>query len=103
MKFEDSGAICVVDSNRGIYAPQEFAKRYEQELRDSIKNHGDDIMSEDINILLLGPQNELYDDVWGDILHREITVGGKVFIIHQDGDVFLVPKENYEQIEWEEM
>jgi hypothetical protein len=79
------------DSNRGMYIPQFFAQSVK---RDLIKN----IDADDWNILLAGPDHELYWDVWETVLdNAEINHPdlGKC-ILFQDGDLWIVPKPEVE-------
>lgn len=75
---------CIVDGCHGIYVPQRFAEKYLGIFTDL----------EARAILLDGPDNECYLDVWDEVLggeHVELPDG---FSLEQeDGDVFLVGPE----------
>ena len=75
---------CVVDGCHGIYAPQMFAKRFENSLRAALDDQTI------VDTLLKGPHEEYYDEAWGEVEgYVELTIDGKRWGIEQDGDIFL--------------
>lgn len=97
MKFEDSSAVCVIDSHHGKYIGQIFAQMYEPYLRKLISKDA-------IDSLLLGPEeSDMYFDMWADLEDIKLTnEEGKSFRFRQvDGDMFEIPEEDYDQIDWE--
>lgn len=77
----------LVDSVRGIYAAQHYAMLY-----------GDTLSDEDREILLAGPDNEHYLEVWDNTLDGSITIiiSGKHYAVKTDnGDIWAVSYEEY--------
>ena len=81
----------LLDSNRGIYIPQQFAKHYGPSLYKNNKGMGKELR-DDIGALLDGPDNDDYWDAWDSLLNREyIGEDGTKFTLYQDDDLWLVP------------
>lgn len=77
--------ICVIDGNKGIYVPQEFAKLYKYREMSSE-------MRENFNVLLQGPDTPEYWEAWEDVLDNFHIIGkdGRRYTFFQDQDVFAV-------------
>lgn len=73
----------LVDSNRGVFVAQSFAKTY--------TDHN--IKADDLAILLEGPDNDDYFETWEDVLsYCELTdQDGNKFTLHHDCDLWAVP------------
>lgn len=77
--------FCLIDGNRGIYIPQQFAK-----------NCGDAVQSgmdeEQKTVLLAGPQTSDYWDVWDEVV-SEVTFlfDGVLCTLYEDNDLWAVP------------
>lgn len=85
MKYDPEQVLCIVDSHHGVYVPQIFARNF------SIKDP-DDVDSENLKRLYNGPEDEYYWEAWESILDLcLITIEGKDYYLHQDGDLFAVP------------
>lgn len=82
------------DSNRGVYIPQHFAEEIKHHLFSNVSD-------EQIEILKKGPDEELYWDVWHEILDNaeHIDEHGFVWRLYQDGDVWLYCEELMEEEE----
>ena len=81
--------VLLVDGNRGIYVPKEFADRYETALYN--------LSHETISILRQGPNHPEY---WEAMTEAEdnayvMIEGHKYTIYFMDGDLFAVP-DGYE-------
>ena len=77
--------LLLIDESRGIYIPQEFLKRF-----------GDQIPSEleDEKVYIQDPNNEWYWDAWGNIVSAmKLTIDGIVYTLHHDGDLWAVPED----------
>jgi len=84
--------ILLIDANRGIYIPQEFAKAYGEQFTGTS-------LEEDIAILLEGPDHAEYNEAMDEILLKGgLILDGKKYRIDQDGDLWAVP-EGYEEPE----
>lgn len=83
-----SNALLFADSNRGRYIPQHFA---ESVVRDYVKG----VTDEQYATLAEGPDSEWYWETWDSVLNNaELTIPetGKAAYLHQDGDLWIVPK-----------
>lgn len=74
----------LIDGAHGIYVPQIFVKAY------ALYNWG--ITDADAEILLYGPDHADYRDTWDSVLQsaRYTAEDGRVYSLHQDGDLFAV-------------
>lgn len=82
---------CLLDSNRGVYIPQNFA---EECLGKGTTWTG--VSEEDRQILLAGPDHEKYWDVWCDVLDTaSIEVNGHKYTLQigENGDLFAICPE----------
>lgn len=77
----------LLDGSRGIYVPQEFARRFPEKVKD-----------EDRKVLEEDPDTDGYWEAWGDVLNyveftREIPRTGSPvrvrYVLEHDGDLFL--------------
>lgn len=78
----NNSVICLLDSARGVYIPQNFAELF---------NAADwGISEENKAILLCGPEHEYYWETWEEVLDSaEFTdKNGHIYRLHQDGDLF---------------
>jgi len=84
---EENNWEVLVDENKGIYIPQYFIKHYENNLKNVDK--------EDIAIIKKGPEEENYWEAWDSILNTATFTDnkGKKYSLHQDGDLFAIPKD----------
>lgn len=87
-------AELLLDGNRGIYIPQQFAQHYSQYITNK------DELAESLNDLLEGPENELYWESWEDVLDNAKLKDYKDrdCILYQDQDLWLIPETELEQI-----
>jgi hypothetical protein len=76
---------CILDSNRGVYIPQNFVDDFDLSKFDGIE-------SEDVKTCKLGPEAEWYWDSWESILNnaKYTDDDGIKWTLHHDGDLFLV-------------
>ena len=81
--MEEFGS-CLIGDAVGIYVPREFISGYDNALWG--------IRTEDISIIMDGPDNEFYWEAWDDVLeYATCTVGRVVYGLWQDGDLFALP------------
>lgn len=82
-------AILFADSARGVYIPQYFAESIK---RDCVAG----ITEEQFATLAAGPDAEWYWETWETVMNNaEVTIpetGAKAWL-YQDGDLWIVPKE----------
>lgn len=68
---------------RGIYIPRDFAELYGEYL------------SEEQKFILAHPEDDSYWDVWAEVVDNvEIDIDGKVYRLHQDGDLWAYRLED---------
>jgi len=84
--------LLVSDAN-GIYVPQVFAKNFDLSLWNNIDE-------DDLATIESGPETEHYWDAWQNILESaEYINQGRVFKLHQDGDLWAIA---YDELSEEE-
>ncbi len=77
--------FCLIDSNRGVYIPQQFAKKW----GDSVQSGMDE---EQKNVLLDGPIHVDYWDVWSEVVDDVVFIfDGIECTLYEDNDLFAVP------------
>ena len=76
---------CILDSNRGVYIPQNFVDDFDLSKFDGIEE-------DDIAVCKSGPDHEWYWDSWTAILDNASYTDedGIKWILHHDADLFLV-------------
>ena len=81
--------VLLVDGNRGIYIPKQFADNYGEQLIGAA-------FADPIAICKQGPDHADYWQAWDEIERDGIVVlDGKQYTLHQDGDLWAIP-EGYE-------
>ncbi len=71
----------LIDGNQGIYIPQTFARNFDPAAWG--------VSAEDIAVLLKGPDDENYWEVWSDVEgYVERDFDGKRWVLCQDGDLW---------------
>ena len=83
---------CVVDGSRGQCVPQVFAERFPEWLDD-----------EEQEILMSGPEHELYWDVWDEVSYKEYA--DQSLYLGESGDVFIISDSPMQALveAWESM
>lgn len=80
----------LIDGNRGIYVPQEFAKRFNPS-----NSHWewDESIKEDLS----NPDNENYWEAWSDLIESAyyLNEGVKYTLFEYEGDLFAI-KEGHQ-------
>ena len=77
-----SAIILISPDSQGIYIPQNFAKKCE-ELTIEYSGESSDL-KENLEILISGPENDLYWDAWQEILdNTKIVHHSKKWFLHQ--------------------
>jgi len=82
----------VVDGRAGIYAPQNFAELFADEIKS--------VQRADVETLLEGPEDEWYWEAWQNIeMNGTISVNDENWTIYQyEGDIWLVHPDH----EWDD-
>jgi hypothetical protein len=81
MQNDIKQAVLFASDARGIYIPQHFAESHNKDMWEPID-------SDDLAILLYGPEHESYWDAWVDVMDSAETICGGS--LHQDGDLWVV-------------
>jgi len=99
ISFQDSHAEILVNSAHGIFIPQTFIEWFEPYIV-----WPDDKDIQQILDDLKSPENEFYWDSWDWILGNcKITDDdGKMFFLFQYEDVWAIPVDEMELIDWDE-
>ena len=88
-----SGMELLLSDNRGVYIPRDFAMHIQDM---------DNVTEKDKEILSAGPDHDWYWETWDDVLSKATsTINGKIWRLHQDGDLWayceeLMTDEEYE-------
>jgi len=83
MEYLPDNAFCIIDSNRGIYIPREFAR---------IWGEASTMTAEQRFILSAGPDHVDYWDVWTEIVDNVVfEFDGEKCVLWEDSDLFAVP------------
>jgi len=79
-------AVLLVSDSAGQYIPKEFAVLFQTQLVEQIN-------SEDLNSLLIGPDDKWYLDSWDSLLNKNIviTLDVRRYKIEHDGDLWAIP------------
>ena len=79
-----SSTVLMIDESQGIYIPQQFANKYEEDPR-WVGADQDDIAE-----LLKGPEADGYWEAWEMVLNdaRYLDKDGRKWQLWQDGDLF---------------
>lgn len=83
--------ILLLNSARGIYIPRDFAQDF------NFEEDGWQGVSQEDREFLSDPENDWYRETWDSVLdnahyiHKE---SGKVYHLHQDGDLWAVCFDN---------
>ena len=82
--------VLLLDSARCVYIPRDFVTDQFGELNsDRIEKWG--IEHKDAEILVAGPEHDLYWETWDDVMgYAECTVDGDKYILQQDGDLWAI-------------
>lgn len=77
--------FCLIDGNRGIYIPQQFAKIWGNSVQFGMNE-------EQKTVLLAGPQTSDYWDVWEEVVNEvEFLFDGQLCTLFEEQDLFAVP------------
>jgi hypothetical protein len=80
-------ACCLIDSSHGIYIPQIFSQNE--------KNDFYGYSQDDIDILLIGPEHEKYNEAWNNVYVYAFLydIEGNKWTLWLDGDLWAVSEE----------
>jgi len=91
------GTELLFSDRNGVYIPKMYA-----EMVNDYLHLWESVSREDIDLLLKGPEEESYWDVWNDVVQwaRYTDEEGKVWRLHQDGDLFAYCDERMSDEEY---
>lgn len=77
------GSFPLVDSNKGIYIPRQFAKVWGEK---------SDLKKEDLEVLLAGPDHMDYFDTWDSVVNTlTFEFEGSIYGVFEDSDLWAYP------------
>lgn len=82
-----TGISILLDSNRGVYIPRDFAEGFK------FSEYGwRNVKQEDLNILKKGPEHEWYWETWYDVVNNTyyIDSDGNHWNLWENGDLFAI-------------
>ena len=84
MEQLENNTVVLIDGSQGIYIPQQFANKYEEDPRWIEANE------EDIAELLKGPEAPEYWEAWENVVSQAkyMDKDGRKWQLWQDGDLF---------------
>lgn len=84
-----SETLLILDSARGVYIPQAFARKFKDFL-----GTWTNVDLDALDVLFEGPEHEWYWESWQTICDNAEYLGadGVKYTLYQDGDVWLVPE-----------
>jgi len=79
-----SGIHILINDSHGVYIPQFFAEQFNVE--------GWEVEKGDLDILIAGPEHDLYWDAWNDVTSYASYQDddGMKWTLYQDGDLFAI-------------
>ena len=82
--YDMENMFCLIDGNRGIYIPQQFAKIWGDAVQYGMNE-------EQKNILMAGPDHNEYWDVWSEVVNDVVFLfDGERHTLYEDNDLFAV-------------
>ena len=81
---------CVVDGRHGVFVPQWFAQTVNRELLSGVTAETLDYLAKEESL-----EDDGFWDAWDSVLNNaRITHNGKIYHLHQDGDLFAIDWDN---------
>ena len=88
---------CIVDSRHGVFVPMLFARTVNRALLSGVTTEDLDYLAKEEST-----ENDGFWDTWDSVLNNaRITHNGKIYHLHQDGDLFVIEWENLTEEESE--
>ena len=81
---------CIVDSLHGVFVPMVFAQTVNRALLSGVSEETLDYLAQNSSV-----EDVDFWDVWDSVLNTaRITHNGKIYHLHQDGDLFIIDWDN---------
>lgn len=88
---------CIVNSAHGVFAPMVFAQTVNRELLSGVSVETLDYLAKEDSI-----EDDGFWDVWDSVLNNaRIAHNGKIYHLHQAGDLFAIDWDNLTEDESE--
>ena len=88
---------CIVDGRHGVFVPQWFAQTVNRALLSGVTTEDLDYLAKEGSI-----EDDGFWDIWDSVLNNaRITHNGKIYHLHQDGDLFAIDWDNLADDEFE--
>ena len=88
---------CIVDSRHGVFVPMVFAQTVNRSLLSGVSGETLDYLAKEESV-----EDVDFWDVWDSVLNNaRITHNGKIYHLHQDGDLFAIDWDNLTEDESE--
>lgn len=83
--------ICLLDSSRGIYIPQQFAIVYGDDCK-GLDEKSTEALTESLKVCLFGPNHADYWEAWEEVVdHAILIMDDGEYVLRQDSDLWAVP------------
>ena len=77
---------CIVDGAHGVFVPMVFAQTVSRALLSGVTVETLDYLAKEESV-----EDDGFWDAWGSVLNNaRITHNGKIYHLHQDGDLFAI-------------
>ena len=88
---------CIVDGSHGVFVPKVFAQTINRELLSGVSGETLDYLAKEESL-----EDDGFWDAWDSVLNNaRITHNGKIYHLHQDGDLFAIDWDNLAEDESE--
>ena len=88
---------CIVDGAHGVYVPMVFAQTVNRALLSGVAVETLDYLAKEGSV-----EDDGFWDAWDSVLNNaRITHNGKIYHLHQDGDLFAIDWDNLSDDEFE--
>ena len=81
---------CIVDGTNGVFVPMVFAQTVNRALLSGVTAETLDYLAQNSSV-----EDDGFWDAWDSVLNNaRITHNGKIYHLHQDGDLFIIDWDN---------
>ena len=90
---------CIIDSRHGVFVPVVFAQTINRALLSGVSGETLDYLTKEESM-----EDDGFWDAWDCVLNNaRITHNGKIYHLHQDGDLFAIDWDNLTDEEYESL
>ena len=88
---------CIIDSRHGVFVPILFARTVNRALLSGVTTEDLDYLAKEESL-----GDDGFWDTWDSVLNNvRIKVEGRIYHLHQDGDLFIIDWDNLTEAESE--